>query len=51
MAYLDDEGNLILTQEDKDAMQGGREKNWARNIINKIIWGDAKQWYDQDPEN
>lgn len=48
MAYLNEKtGYLELSPEDKDALQGrDRDRNWGQNIINKIIWGENKMFYE-----
>ena len=43
MAYLTPEGDLELTREDLDAVHKGtgrKDDNWAKNLINWIIWGE-----------
>lgn len=47
MAYIDREGYLQCTDEDKEALREGLPKNWAKDIINKIIWGDEEIFYEQ----
>ena len=48
MAYFnEDTGEILLTSEDREVLQNGLGKNWARNIINWIIWGDKKIFYDK----
>ena len=39
-------GFIELTEEDKETMENGVGKNWAKNIINKIIWGDKEYFYE-----
>lgn len=45
MAHVTNEGYLETTDEDKEALRQGTGKNWARDIINKIIWGKERIFY------
>ena len=46
MAHITKEGYLETTDEDKEALREGTGKNWAKSIINKIIWGEVKEFYE-----
>lgn len=48
MAYITKEGYLETTDEDKEALREGVPKNHAQDIINWIIWGDTKEFYEQN---
>ncbi len=40
-------GEIILTEEEKKVLKQPLPKKWAENIINKIVWGDTKEFYDK----
>lgn len=47
MSYIDKEGYLQTSDEEKEALRHGLPKNWAKDIINWIIWGDDKHFYEE----
>ncbi|MCK9371011.1 hypothetical protein M0R04_13960 [Candidatus Dojkabacteria bacterium] len=51
MAHITKEGYLETTDEDKEALREGTGKNWSQNIINKIVWGDKKYFYENNKNN
>lgn len=40
-------GYIEVTPEDKENLQSPLPKNWSKNIINKIIWGEEEKFYDK----
>jgi hypothetical protein len=47
MAHLNHKGEIELTEEDRNALNGrSKDKKWATNIVNKIIWGQSKHFYN-----
>jgi hypothetical protein len=49
MAYLDEKtGELVLSQDERDSLNGrNREKNQMKDLMNYIIWGEDKIYYDK----
>jgi len=39
-------GELELTTEEKESLNNPLPKNWAQKIMNWIIWGENKEFYD-----
>lgn len=49
MAHLNKEGQLILTEDDKEALKGTR--GVADRIMEKIIWGNKTPIYKTNNKN
>lgn len=48
MAHVNKEGEIILEQEERQSLNEGLGKDWAKNIINHIIWGQKKNPYESN---
>lgn len=46
MAYINEKGEIETTQEDRESLSG-KQSNMSKNIMNYIIWGDKKHYYDK----
>lgn len=46
MAYINKKGEIELTSDDREALQS--KVSLSKNLMNWIIWGDKKHYYDKN---
>ena len=47
MAHLNNEGEIVLTIDDKDELNG-RNRVDMGHLINRLIWGNKKHFYQKN---
>lgn len=50
MAHLNNEGEIVLTIDDKDELNG-RNRVDMGHLINRLIWGNKKHFYQKNNDN